>query len=325
MRSQPKQPNTDPKHVPSLGQAARTAVREGVTLLQLNVEGLTKAKINILEHLVSTHKVTTILLQYKPHIAALRSKISARNNLLRCLVGSSWGASTFRTAALAIVHSAAEYAAPVWCRSVHAKKLDTTLNETLRIITGCLRSTPVAFMPVLAGIAPPKHRRAQATHKIACQAMDSINHPLHATLGGQPHGGRQRLVSRRPFSRHAAALVAAGFNINTAWCDDWKEVSRPLPPQFNVEPSTTTPTGADLPRKAWTTLNRLRTGVGRFGKCMHRWGLKTSSSCICGAESQTAEHILFDCRVLHPPMGQDDLKSPDEEGKRWLQLVAEYA
>ncbi|CAK8685623.1 unnamed protein product [Clavelina lepadiformis] len=97
------------------------------------------------------------------------------------------------------------------------------------------------------------------------------------------------------------------------------------PPQFNVEPSTTTPAGADLPRKAWTTLNRLRTGVGRFGECMHRWGLKTSSSCICGAESQTAEHILFDCRVLHPPIGQDDLKTPDEEGKRWLQLVAEYA
>ena len=54
MRTQPQQPNTDPKHVPFLGQAAQTAEREGVTLLQLNVEGLTKAKISILEHLVST-------------------------------------------------------------------------------------------------------------------------------------------------------------------------------------------------------------------------------------------------------------------------------
>ena len=83
------------------------------------------------------------------------------------------------------------------------------------------------------------------------------------------------------------------------------------------------PAGADLPRKIWTTLKRLRTGVGRLGE-LHHSGLKTSPSCICGAESQTAEHIIFDCRVLHPPIGQEDLKTPDEEGKKWLQLVAEY-
>ncbi|CAK8687325.1 unnamed protein product [Clavelina lepadiformis] len=70
-------------------------------------------------------------------------------------------------------------------------------------------------------------------------------------------------------------------------------------------------------------LNLIRTGVGRFGECMHRWGLKISPSCNFGAESQTAEHI-FDCRVLHPPISQEDLKTPDEEGKKWLQLVAEY-
>ena len=76
MRTQSQQPNTDPKHVPSLEQAARTAEREGVTLLQLNVEGLTKAKINILEHLVSTHKVTAILLQETHVIDTSRLKIA---------------------------------------------------------------------------------------------------------------------------------------------------------------------------------------------------------------------------------------------------------
>ncbi|CAK8683161.1 unnamed protein product [Clavelina lepadiformis] len=134
--------------------------------------------------------------------------------------------------------------------------------------------------PLLAGIAPSNYRRVQATHKIACQAMDNTNHPLYGTLSSQLHSGRQQLVSRRPFSRHAMALVNTGFNINTAWCNDWKEVPR--------------------------------------------WGLKTSPSCICSAEPQTAEHIIFNCRVLHPPIGQEDLETPDEEGKKWLQLVAEY-
>ena len=37
-----------PKHVPLSGWAPTVVVRDGVTLLQLNVEGLTKAKINVL-------------------------------------------------------------------------------------------------------------------------------------------------------------------------------------------------------------------------------------------------------------------------------------
>ena len=40
-----------------------SAVWQGVSLLQLNVEVLTKAKINIIEHLVKTHNVTVVLLQ----------------------------------------------------------------------------------------------------------------------------------------------------------------------------------------------------------------------------------------------------------------------
>ncbi|CAK8675304.1 unnamed protein product [Clavelina lepadiformis] len=52
-------------------------------------------------------------------------------------------------------------------------------------------------------------------------------HCLYGTLSSQPLSGRQRLVSRRPFSRHAMELVNTGFNINTAWCNDWKVVSCP--------------------------------------------------------------------------------------------------
>ena len=60
-------------------------------------------------------------LTYKRHLENLQSKVNARNGLLRCLAGSSWGAytSTLRTGALALVYSAAEYASPVWCRSTH--------------------------------------------------------------------------------------------------------------------------------------------------------------------------------------------------------------
>ena len=51
-------------------------VEEGVTLLQLNVEGLTKAKINVIEHLAQKYNPTAILLQETHASDASRLKIS---------------------------------------------------------------------------------------------------------------------------------------------------------------------------------------------------------------------------------------------------------
>ena len=140
-------------------------------------------------------------LTLKHHLESLRAKVSSRNNLLRRLAGSSWGANTttLRTGAIALVYSAAEYAAPAWCRSVHTRKLDTTLNETLRIITGCLRPTPSEFLPVLAGIAPAALRREHLTHSLVNKASLDPIHPLH-NLAQNSNPDRQRLPSRRPFS-----------------------------------------------------------------------------------------------------------------------------
>ena len=86
-----------------------------------------------------------------------KHKVAARNNILRKLTGSAWGADPklIRTSALALSYSTAEYACPVWHKSAHVKQVDIALNETCRIITGCLRPTPVDRLYKLAGIAPP--------------------------------------------------------------------------------------------------------------------------------------------------------------------------
>ena len=59
------------------------------------------------------------------HLVALRKKLSSRVTLLRRLVGSGLGAGakTLRIATLSLVHSTAEYCAPVWCRSEHCASL----------------------------------------------------------------------------------------------------------------------------------------------------------------------------------------------------------
>ena len=77
-------------------------------------------------------------LSYKEHTHNAKMKVATRNNLLRKLSNSKWGAnaSTIRTTALALCYSVAEYAAPVWARSSHVQELNPELNSACRALTG---------------------------------------------------------------------------------------------------------------------------------------------------------------------------------------------
>ena len=82
-----------------------------------------------------------------------------------------------RTGALALVYSAAEYAAPAWCSSTHVNKMDVTLNDTMRIVNACyLLPTPVKYLPVLSGIAPPALPREHHTSMLIKKALLSTSH-----------------------------------------------------------------------------------------------------------------------------------------------------
>ena len=112
-------------------------------------------------------------LSFKTYLQNTKATVNTRNNILRKLVNSRWGAdpSTIRATALALCFSTADYACSSWSRTHHTKLVDTALNDTCRIITGCIKTTPVPCLYALAaGIAPPPHqtihhcpRRAEST------------------------------------------------------------------------------------------------------------------------------------------------------------------
>ena len=104
-------------------------------------------------------------LSYRSHILSTRAKVNTRNNILRKLTNSKWGYTpyTLRTSTLALCYTAAEYACPVWSRSVHARKIDPALNKACWTITGCLKPTNTSNLHLLAGIAPPGIRRETAS------------------------------------------------------------------------------------------------------------------------------------------------------------------
>jgi len=97
------------------------------------------------------------------------------------------GATTLRTATLALVHLTAEYCqcAPAWCCSVHTSIIDFAINNALWTAIGCLRPTLADNLSILAGIQPAELRHRGATLSLARPEMES-GHLLHWTLTRPP-------------------------------------------------------------------------------------------------------------------------------------------
>ncbi|CAG9109778.1 unnamed protein product [Plutella xylostella] len=222
-------------------------------------------------------------LTYRKNCENVKKKVHSRNNILQRLTTTKWGASpqVLRTSGLALAFSVGEYACPVWGRSAHAKLVDTALNETCRIITGCLKPTPVQMLYPLAGIAPPDVRRTVASSAERAK-MDDTRHPMHGFVLAP-----QRLPSRRSFMKCVDPLNTSQAQ---ARCALWRQkVSLPTP---FVQPSENLPPGHKLPWETWKSLNRLRTQVGRSKDNMARWGFTDAQNlnCLCEAP-QTMVHL----------------------------------
>ena len=92
------------------------------------------------------------------------------------------GAKTLHIAALSLVYSTTEYCAPVCCRIVHIRLIGSVLNDVLRLVTGCLRPSPMDNLLILAGIQPAKLRRLEATFLLTNRRILNFKHLLHDYL-----------------------------------------------------------------------------------------------------------------------------------------------
>ena len=248
-------------------------------------------------------------LSFKEHARKTKEKVATRNNLLSKLANSSWGANpqTLRTTALALSYSTAEYCAPVWARSCHAKTINPELNNACRTITGALRPTPLPALYRLAGIAPPQIRRDTKARNHKFKQETETKHPLAGH--GPPRG---RLPSRNSFMATESLDPNQSANNRLSNWNEWDSHTS----DAIQDPTEELPSGTDLPRKEWVTLNRARAKVGRTGRNLHRWGLAASSECPCGHPDQTMEHILRECSG--PTCTDHDLKECNEAAKHWI-------
>ncbi|KAL1465708.1 hypothetical protein WDU94_005254 [Cyamophila willieti] len=231
-------------------------------------------------------------LSFKVHLQNTASKLKTRNNIIHKLCGSSWGSSThvLKSSTLGLVYSAAEYCAPVWLYSKHTHLVDVQLNNSMRIVSGSIKSTPTYWLPVLSNISPPQLRREKALLREYEKIHSNRALPIHSELAHLEHS---RLISRNPPMRKALLLLESNFDITGEWEQIW---STNAPEECRSLPCITTePPGYNLPRKTWVTLNRIRTNHGVCADMMYKWGKAASPQCDCGNPKQTIRHIVLEC------------------------------
>ena len=146
-------------------------------------------------------------LSYRKYLKETAAKVTARCNLLKTLATVNLGAdfNTLRASAVSMCYSVAEYCSSVWSGSVRCTKLDVSLNECMRLISGCIKSTPSEILPILSGIEPNDLRRETQLLNLYNRSK-APSHPMHVIFSPDYHYNH-RLKSRNPMSIRTSELI----------------------------------------------------------------------------------------------------------------------
>nr|CAI5856365.1 unnamed protein product [Callosobruchus analis] len=175
--------------------------------------------------------------------------------------------------------------------SAHTKKIDAQLNNTMRVVSGTTRSTPTSWLPILSHIPPADLPRSSALLREYRKINRNPQLQIHRDT--PILDGRNRLRSRHPIMKTAKELDNVVFNLTNSWKGRWQAT---CPQHCQALPCITERLpGYELPRKVWSTLNRIRTKHGRCADSLYTWGKIPTPNCDCGADRQTIRHIVEDC------------------------------
>ena len=254
-------------------------------------------------------------LTFKDHLENSKQKLKKRTSIIRKLTGTTWGASqnVLRTSAVALCYSVAEYGSPAWARSSHTSKVDTLLNENMRLISGTLKSTPLEWLPTMCNIAPPAVRREEANQKLHNKIVSAPpDLPIARIIDQAPTSSRLR--SRKPFYKSSIP----NYNANTHWRETW-EANRPTNGLLIQDPTLAIPGFATARRREWAYSNRLLSKHGRTNQNLARWGMSETAECPrCGHHTQDTDHIILECPHTAIDGGYQVVLRCDEHFRRWL-------
>ena len=75
-----------------------------------------------------------------------------------------------------------EYCCPLWTRSSYTSLIDTQLHSSMRLISGCLHSTPVSWLLILSNVSSPSLCSKAASDKMLQIIEVHPNWPVYADM-----------------------------------------------------------------------------------------------------------------------------------------------
>ena len=249
------------------------------------------------------------MFSFNKHCEYVADRISARNNILKALAGTTWGQQkeTLLMTYKALGRSIANYATPVWSPNSSdssIKKIQTAQNEALRVATGSHLMSAIDHLHSESEMLKVKDHSELLSTQFLAKCLDN-NHPCHniTRLAPPPRRMKETLLSRHitttePLMKEntRATLRNIHTHLVNRSMDQLKEnvVLHDRAPPISKEE-------LELTRKQRTTLSQLRSGHCKLLGAYQSRIKKDESINICGDCGASPHDVLhlFDC-TAHP-------------------------
>ena len=195
--------------------------------------------------------------------------------------------------------SVVEYCCPILSQNHYCKKFVTSLNEWLKLVSGCIKSAATELLSVLSGIEPVDIGQNKNILSFHIRAMESTQIFHLAAISPLTN---LMPKSRIPLSTCLHRLSHDNDDISP---EDWPqhacrrrwENSNYQLNNFIACLSFKTP-GYDLKQSQWVLLNCLWYDRGRYATSMQRIGLSENANHICAAIQTRMIGIRGDLRTV---------------------------
>lgn len=171
-------------------------------------------------------------LRWGPHLAQLKDRALTQSRAIKCLAGSTWGA-TFqrcRTIYNMVVRPMLTFAAPIWhnpagtkeATKSHSRKLALIQNDCLRTVLGAYKATPIPVLEAEARVRPIgiqldrlvlKYQATKGTHPQTIAGNQKIQRQL------KNKRGRRRIQNTTPSEEKGP------WALKTLDCVGWDEAA----------------------------------------------------------------------------------------------------
>ena len=262
------------------------------------------------------------MLNFGPHCKNIKERVQSRNNVLKCLAGSTWGKEkeTLLDTYKATGRSILNYAAPIWTPYISPtnwNELEIAQNTALRLSTGCVKMSDISHLHHETKILPVKphsemltkqyllsmHQEEHPNHHQVHQSRPprDIRNSIHNYSPFVKHYTGQRLqISKEEYKRQNKKIHSDTVN---ATIGDYppNKVLETIPPEINQNEKL-------LPRTTRTTLAQLRSSYSPYLKSyLHRINRSDTDNCpLCNRAAHTTSH-LFECTANPTDLEPSDL------------------